>query len=426
MKRSRPWMKLDNAALVYPAARRRNWNALFRVSATLTEPVDKAVLRQALERTLKRIPTFATRLRSGLFWHYLEHNDLPPEVQEDVSNPCVRMDFAANRHHMFRVRVYGGRIALEVFHALADGTGGLVFLKTLVAEYLSLRYGALIPRGEDILDCDQPPDPGEKEDSFARFARKSVRSRREPDAYALTGTPYRRGEVDVITGLIPVDAVLERARACRATLTEYLTANLLLTADAIQRQKVPSRRRRWVAVQVPVNLRRFYPTRTLRNFSSYVNPGFDPSYGEYSLREAVDIVRHHMGAEVTEKLMNAKFSANVKPQRSRALQVTPLFLKNWVIRMVFNQVGDRKSTTSLSNLGNQRLPEEMARYVTRMDFLLGPLSRTKVACAAVSYDDTLYLNFTRTIREPDLERNFFRRLVKLGIPVRIESNRRFV
>ena len=28
------WMQLDNAAKIYPAARRRNWNNLFRLSAT--------------------------------------------------------------------------------------------------------------------------------------------------------------------------------------------------------------------------------------------------------------------------------------------------------------------------------------------------------------------------------------------------------
>jgi hypothetical protein len=29
------WLKLDNAAKIYPAAKRRNWKALFRLSATL-------------------------------------------------------------------------------------------------------------------------------------------------------------------------------------------------------------------------------------------------------------------------------------------------------------------------------------------------------------------------------------------------------
>ena len=36
------WMRLDNAAKIYPAAKRRNWTNYFRLSATLTEPVDRA------------------------------------------------------------------------------------------------------------------------------------------------------------------------------------------------------------------------------------------------------------------------------------------------------------------------------------------------------------------------------------------------
>ena len=34
--RSLRWMRLDNAAKIYPAAKRRNWNNFFRISATLT------------------------------------------------------------------------------------------------------------------------------------------------------------------------------------------------------------------------------------------------------------------------------------------------------------------------------------------------------------------------------------------------------
>ena len=37
------WLRLDNAAKVYPAARRRDWTNVFRVSATLKEQVDPAV-----------------------------------------------------------------------------------------------------------------------------------------------------------------------------------------------------------------------------------------------------------------------------------------------------------------------------------------------------------------------------------------------
>ena len=57
--RSLRWMRLDNAAKIYPAAKRRNWNNFFRLSATLTEPVDTAVLRSALDVTVRRFPSIA-------------------------------------------------------------------------------------------------------------------------------------------------------------------------------------------------------------------------------------------------------------------------------------------------------------------------------------------------------------------------------
>ena len=102
----------------------------------------------------------------------------------------------------------------------------------------------------------------------------------------------------------------------------------------------------------------------------------------------------------------------------------PLFVKNAAMKTVYNFVGDCLTTSSFSNLGAVRLPPEMAAHVTRMDFILGPLSSNRVVLAGLSYQDALYLNFTRTIRESDLEREFFTRLVKLGIPVKIESNQR--
>ena len=41
---------------------------------------------------------------------------------------------------------------------------------------------------------------------------------------------------------------------------------------------------------------------------------------------------------------------------------------------------------------------------------------------ALTYNGRLRFNCTRIIAEPILEREFFTRLVKLGIPVKVESN----
>ncbi|MGI5918941.1 MAG: hypothetical protein ACOX8N_04705 [Christensenellales bacterium] len=420
------WMKLDNAAKIYPAAQRHNWKALFRLSATLTEEVDPAVLEEAQRSTLARFPGFALKLKRGLFWYFLEYNEGGPKVRPDGPYPCAPMDFKENGGFMFRVLYHEKRIAVEIFHVLTDGTGGLCFLKTLVAEYLRIKYGANIPRDGEILDCSQPPHPEETEDAYLKYARDVGRSRREPDSYYIPGTTEADGFIHVVTGLIPSYEVLSRAKAKGVSLTEYLTAVLIMAVDKLQRKRVKNEKRlKPVKVCVPINLRSFYPTRTMRNFASYVNVGIDPRYGTYSFDEVLSAVHHYMRSEVTEKQLNARFSTNVRTETRKALRITPLFIKNIAMKLTFYAVGDRKSSTSISNLGAVTLPDEMAKYVTRMDFILGPLSRNKVVCGAITYQGTLVLNFLRTIRESEVEREFFRYLVKLGIPVKVESNARW-
>lgn len=419
------WMKLDNAALIYPATMNRSWTALFRVSATLNEPVDPDILREAQRCALARCPSFSVKLRRGMFWFFLEHSEDMPAIQQDVGNPCVRMRLKDNDGFALRVRYYRNRIAVEFFHVLSDGTGGLVFLNTLVAEYLRIRYGANIPRSPSILDCTEKPKSEETQDSFAIHSGDYAISRSEPTAFHIKGTDYADNFVSITTGSIAASELIARAREKNVSVTEYLTAVLLLSLDGIQRRSVMHiKRYKPVKVCVPVNLRRFFPSVTLRNFSNYVNPGFDPRLGEYGFDEALGIVHHFMAMEATKKLLSLKITTNVRTQRNAMLRVMPLFIKNIAMKLVYSRVGDAVSSTCFSNLGIAALPPEMACYITRMDFLLGPLASNRVCAAALTYGDTLRISFTRTIEEPMLERAFFTRLVQLGIHVKIESNQR--
>ena len=419
-------MQLDNAAKIYPAASKRNWKALFRLSADLTEAVDPVVLAQAQKSVLARFPGFSLKLKRGAFWYYLEHNEGEPDITPDVAYPCAPMDFRENKGFMFRVRYHGSRIAVEIFHALSDGSGGLCFLKTLVAEYLLLKYGAVIPRDKQILDCTQPAPPGETEDAYAKYARDVTRSRSEADAYYMRGTKEANDYINVVTGIIPTSDVLVLAKEKNVSLTEYLASVLIMAIDKIQRNAAKhGKRLKPVKVCVPINLRSFYPTNTMRNFASYVNPGIDPNYGVFTFDEVLSAVHHYMRSEVTEKMLNAKITKNIRTERYKMLRLTPLFLKNIAMKYSFNRLGDRKSSISISNLGAVHLPPEMSAYVVRMDFILGPLSRNKVVCGAISYNGKLILNFVRTIKESILEREFFRYLVRMGVPVKIESNQRW-
>ena len=420
------WMRLDNAAKIYPAAKRRGWTNYFRLSATLKEPVDVQVLRTALDVAVRRFPSIAVRLRRGAFWYYLEEIEKAPPIEEDKSYPLVHVPFDDVRKCAFRVLVYHSRIAVEFFHAVTDGTGGLIFLKTLVAEYLCQKYGISIPAEDGVLGRLEDPDPEELEDSFLRYAGDITASRSEQTAYHLSGTPEPDGFLNLTTLMLPVAAVKEKARAFGASVTEFIAAVMMKAICDLQAEQVPRRmRRKPVKVLLPVNLRGLFPSRTLRNFASYVTPEIDPRLGEYSLSEICKIVHYRMGLENDPRMMAAKIATNVVSERSPVLRVMPLFIKNLAMKAVFDLVGECKSCLCLSNLGAVRLPQAMAPYVARMDFIIGVQAKAPHNCGVVSWDGTMYVNMIRNIQEPELESHFYRVLHSLGLPVRVESNQRW-
>lgn len=426
MKRDRPWLKLDNAGKIYPAVSTHKWSALFRVSMTLDEPVCPETLQAALLRVSCCLPFFFMRLRHGVFWYYLEAADVQPRVREDGPFPCMPFT-QEDQGFCFRVLYYRSRIAVEFFHVLTDGSGGLQFLKTLVAQYLALRYNTAIPAKQGVIDCAAPPDPEWSEDGFLRYAGAVTQSRSERDAYRVTGTPEADGFVHLTCGVMPASLVAQLAKEKRVSVTTYLTAVMLLALYDLQRaDRVPKRRQRPLKVSVPVNLRRFFPTGTLRNFSSYINPEIDPRMGEHSFDEVLHHVHHFLNLHATKKQLGAKFTTNVRSERNAAVRSIPLFLKNPVLKFVYSRVGDRKTSTTITNLGPVELPAEMSARVRRVEVILGPLKRNPAACAIATWGDELYFNITRTIREPRLERAFFTRLIKLGVPVKVEANRKGV
>ncbi|HWQ59505.1 MAG TPA: hypothetical protein VN540_10830 [Clostridia bacterium] len=425
MKKKKKWYRLDNAATIYPVVMNRKWMAMFRLCATLDAAVDREVLARALKKALRRMPMFNVCVKRGFFWFYFEELSGIPPIEEDVANPCLPIDIKQNNGFLFRVRCHENRIALEFFHVLTDGTGGMRFLKTLVAEYLSIKYGLVIPRDEEILDCSEPPKAKEMEDNFRNVAGEVTLSRGEPDAYRITGTEEYDQFMNIVTGIADIKVIAEKARAMGVSVTHYLAAIMIQSIGDIQKKEWSrAKRHKPIKICVPVNLRNIFPCQTLRNFSSYVNPGLEYKYGDYSLREIAHAVKCYMGLEATPQKLRAKLTANVEAELHPVLRRAPLFIKILTMRAVYRATGDVQSSALLSNLGTVTLPHEMEKRVTRFDFQLGPLFQNKVTCGLVSYKGKAYINFTRTIRETDTERGFFMRLVEEGVPVTIESNTR--
>ena len=417
------WVRLDNAAKIYPAARRHNWSNVFRLSATLTEKVDKDILQSALDVTARRFPTIAARLRKGVFWCYLQQLEHAPAISEEFCYPLAQMNTKEVRQCAFRVIAWENRIAVEFFHSLTDGTGGLIFLKTLVAEYLQQKYGVDIPAEKGVLGRLEEPSKEEMEDSFLRYAAPVNASRAETTAWRCKGTREDRDFLHLTCFRLSSGQVREKAHQYGVTVTGFLTAAMLQALMHMQSEKIPNlKRRKPIKVLVPINLRQLFPSKTLRNFALYTIPELDPRLGQYTFPEICQIVHLKLKTDVTKKQMAKMMATNVSSELLLPVRLMPLPIKNIVMKAVFDTVGEKKSCLSLSNLGNVQLPEEMRPYITRLDMILGTPASTPYNCGVASFGDIMTMNFIRNIKESDLELHFFRVLQELGLSVSVESN----
>ena len=422
VKKQLHWVRLDNAAKIYPAARRKNWSNVFRQSVTLTEQVDVAVLQSALDVTVRRFPSIAARLRKGVFWYYLQQIEQAPDIKEEYSYPLTFMSKAEMRKCAFRVIAYENRIAVEFFHSLTDGSGALIFLKTLTAEYLEQKYGIAVPCEKGILDRREAPKPEELEDCFLKNAGSVPASRKDSNAWHMYGEPRKDGFLHVTCFQLPVENALEMAHRYQVSLTVFMCAVMMQALTALQKEKNPHGRQRPIKVLLPINLRQLFPSNTLRNFALYITPELDPRLGEYSFEEICKRIHHKMGLEVTAKHMGSIIATNVNDEKNPLLRLVPLPLKNAVMKAVFDSVGERKSCLSMSNLGRITVPTEMEGYIERFDFILGVQAAAPYNCGMLSYGDSIYVNFIRDIQDAELERHFFYVLQQMGLPVLVESN----
>ncbi len=420
----RDWYQLDLSAIVYPTLQRRDFSSVYRLSVLLKEEVQPDVLQQALDMTLPRFPTYKAAIRKGLFWRYLEPNDRPgPFVQKDVRNPCQPMYFKANNRYLVRVYYFRNRIALEAHHSLGDGTGGMCVLMTLTATYLRLMGVEGIENEGFVLDIHGMPKEEELEDAYMRYANAKVcPPRMEERSYRVRGTAEPFYTLNIIDGIMSVSEVMTAAKRYGATITEYLNA-VLLQALLTKQEQDHRVHLRPVKIAMPVNLRRFFPSVTLRNFITMIFPGVDPRLGDYTFEEIVIQVRNYMRYYLNEKLLRGDITTNANTQRNPFIRIVPLFVKDFVVRLFYTKVQDRNSSAGLTNMGKMNVPEGMKDYIERFDIYMGqPFSR-RTNCAIISFGDTLTVNFASSIVETDVERYFFRRLVRDGIHVKIESNR---
>ncbi|HEX3038057.1 MAG TPA: alcohol acetyltransferase [Oscillospiraceae bacterium] len=414
------WYRLDNAANLFPSVTNLYNTSVYRVSVLLKEQIDRDILQKSLERVYHRFPMLFVRLHKGVFWNYLEQNTNKFIVEEETEYPCNYITTIKENSYLLRVFYYSNRISVEIFHSLTDGTGAIEFLKSLLYYYL-IFSGHTIRLDQKILLADGGVDPCDIEDSFNNYYKKIVaKPKIEQNAYRVSGTQFENYGNNVIHGVVSASKLNAIAKQKGATITSFLTA--LIIYSIYQTRIQYSNDRRPIVVTVPVNLRHFFPSKTLRNFFDVVNISATVT-GETTLDQIILKTTEMLKEKTQKENLLQSLSKNVLLEKFGAVKLVPLFVKNIFVNLGFDIFGENKKTITLSNLGKILLPQDMYEYVQQFEAVLYTTPKSPINCGVCSTNDRLVISFSRVIVETDIIQYFFSYLSeKEGIDVEIYSN----
>ena len=418
------WMRLDNAAKIFPTTSRDPSASIFRVSVTLAESLRLPELERALRAMVDRCPYYQVHLRRGFFWFYLQRHRSYPKIELMPDHPMTTISLRRHGEQLMRVLARDRTVAIDFSHVLTDGYGAMQFLGSLVVEYLRLT-GRDIPPGDTLMDPrDEPPDD-EFEDAYQRVYRKGPPKAPTPaPAYHVGGVPYLRG-YRTVNARMPLDQALATAKRYGGTLTEYLVAAYMCSIADIHRTQAASvikPRSSIIRIEVPVNMRRLHPSATMRNFSLFVSPEIDLRLGDYSRADVVRRVHHQMNIQVDANELARQIVRNVGGERLWFVRVLPRVVKYAYLVYVRRTVGDRSYSGVLSNLGPFNLPPEAAPFVSSAGMTLGPSPHNKTCCAVASFNGVLYVTVGSVIQNRAVERGLFRALASDGIDVIVRES----
>ena len=408
------WFSLDDAAKIYPFSMQEGYMSVFRLAMNMKEDVVPEILQMALNFTIKRFPVFATTLKKGIFWHYLDSTKRRFTVHKDNNIPCSPIPISQSGAQAFRVLYYKNRISVEFFHILTDGTGAVAFLRALVAEYLSL-LGYEAEPDETLIDISETPIKEETTNEFAHVEKpKNSTGFADKPALQMSGNHTSTLPCRVIHLKLDTDGIKAAAKRHNATVTAYTLALMFIAAKASTEQMTGD-----ISIQLPVNMRKFYPSKTLRNFSMYTGIRI-PVESITTIDELIPVIKAQIEEKTSKEAMSAMVSGTDK--LVNGIKFIPIVIKSPVAKLIYGFIGEKVFTTTLSNLGVITMPRGFAEHIKDVEFTLGPSKTNKAMCGAITYNGTTVFTITKNTVSPVFEEKMYSLLAREGLNPKVEGS----
>ena len=399
---------IDNSAILYLALIRKHHTNIFRFTFTLKEDIQPELLQTAVNQAHRRFPTIFAGFRSGFCQYSQVPAENPPQVMHDPGL-LINMTLEEIACCAHRVYYHGKELIIESFHAITDGYGMIAILSTITAEYLRLRYGIQVPVGYPVFDLKESPKMEEMEDSYLRYADAKPLHMPSRYSYQLPGSNPKCGPVHQTIFEYPVEQLLRIARSYGVSITALLSAVMASSIMELQHNRKASKPRP-VRIMVPIDLRKIFPSRTLRNFILYALPTMEVSEYGASLKVLAASFSKQMKAHLEKDNLGGIIAYNVKTQDMPIFRILPAGIKLGLMKLAYSFFGESNSSLTMTNLGNVAIPETMIPYVNSFRLTMMPRVRSPYNCGMYSYNGNFFINLCRFPANSQLEEIFVRKL----------------
>ena len=412
------WYRLDNSAMIYPMVITLKSQSLYRLGVALKEDVDKAHLSSAVNSALERYPFYKVELKRGFFRHYLDENPLTPIVEEDDGALLKILNFRHNRNYLIRVTYFKKRIFIDYFHGLCDGNGALEFLKTTLYYYFKLKNEPISKNG--IITLSSERKAGEIEDAFQKYYKKfnladGTKKMLGESAYGIKSKQFSGTGYGLIQGMVSTESLLAASREHSTTITVLLSALAMLS---VAKSYDLSKQKGSLTAFIPINLRKFFPTDTLGNFTVFAKCVI-PKDTAPTLEDYIDVLKVKLSNQLQMDELQTKLSFTSLMDKMTFFRYLPLGFKAFISKIGRAFSFRPKQTMIISNLGKINITGER---IDHFMFNLNCSAKTPINMGIITFEDKTVVAFSRKLIETEVEKNFFRQLSTLCGEVTVESN----
>ena len=216
------------------------------------------------------------------------------------------------------------------------------------------------------------------------------------------------------------EALKRESKAYEATITQYLTAVLIYSIYEENYKKFNGKKP--IKVCIPVNLKKYFQSKTISNFFSYITVEANMGEGKLNtFNEILEFVKSDFKRKLTEEEILKTMSANVKIGNNPLIRAVPIHIKKLLVRIGYIEIRKYTSIT-YSNIGRVGIIGKYQDYINYFLMLIAPESVEKIKCSSCSFENKMVFTFTSILDDNKIQKRFHQFLTEKGSNVEIESN----